>query len=149
MMIPKKNLFVFLSLFSLIFLKSGFATSVLPMKLSQMESRAEKIFTGRCLSVEEELDENGLQATYVRFEVTKAVKGVEDGEIVLVKIFGTRRPLPPVAEGESVMVPMRSVSFAAGGYEVNSTYRLYLYPESELGFTSPVGGGQGKFLVSP
>ncbi len=65
---------------------------------------------------------------YVTFEVDRAVKG-DPGSTVTVKLLAGQSivGLPRFQEGEEVV--------------------LFLYGESELGLTSPVGFGQGKFSV--
>jgi hypothetical protein len=123
------------------------AMSVLPLNLSQLTDQAGRIFVGRCVSVDSELDESGLPSTYARFKVDQGLKGVSAGETVLIKQYGVARGPLKVAEGESAIVPMKTMSLGGGSYRPGSQYLLFLYPESELGFTSPVGGGQGKFEI--
>jgi len=123
------------------------AASVLPLTLSQMTDQAGRIFVGKCVSLSSDLDENGIPATYARFEVEDGVKGTASGESVLVKQFGTSRAPLKVGEGESAVVPLKTMSLTGGSYEAGRDYLLFLYPESTLGFTSPVGAGQGRFEV--
>ena len=51
--------------------------------------------------------------------------------------------------GETALVPPMANGGAAVASEVGEESLLFLYPESALGFTAPVGLGQGKFLVRP
>jgi hypothetical protein len=125
------------------------AASVLPLTLAQLTEQSGRIFVGTCVSLESDLDEHGIPSTFARFEVSDAVKGASDGQTVLIKQFGSsRRPLK-VAEGESAVIPMKTLSLAASPYEAGRSYLLFLYPESSLGFTSPVGAGQGRFEIIP
>ncbi len=123
------------------------ATMVLPLTTNQMADQSERIFVGRCLGVASELDEYQIPSTYVRLEVIRDVKGTEPGEQILIKQFGTDRKPLDVREGESAIVPTKTFSLPGRSFEIGREYLLYLYPESSLGFTSPVGGGQGKLEV--
>ncbi|HEX5038479.1 MAG TPA: hypothetical protein VFX30_15095 [bacterium] len=123
------------------------AASVLPLSLSQLTGQAGRIFVGTCVSLTTDLDENGIPATYARFAVSDGVKGAASGETILIKQFGTSRAPLKVGEGESAVVPMKTISLAASPYEAGKDYLLFLYPESDLGFTSPVGAGQGRFEI--
>lgn len=131
----------------LIAVQPSFATMALPMDLSQMTRQAGKIFVARCNEVETDLDERGIPSTFARFTVLEGIKGVETGEQVLVKQFGVSRQPLSVGEGESAIVAMKTISVGSGSYRPGGDYLLFLYPESSLGFTSPVGAGQGRFEV--
>lgn len=128
--------------------QSAWGMMVLPLDLSQMSRQAGKIFVARCHGVETGLDENRIPSTFVRLTVLDGIKGVETGDELLVKQFGDFREIPPVVEGQGAIVPMKGMSLAPGSYRPGSEYLLFLYPESSLGFTSPVGAGQGRFEVS-
>ncbi len=121
---------------------------VLPLDLKAMTAQSGQIFVGRCREVLTDLDENGIPSTYVRFDVVKGIKGATSGEQILVKHFGVRRPPLDVREGESAIVPMKTMTIGGAGYEEGRDYLLFLYPESSLGFTSPIGAGQGRFQIS-
>lgn len=123
------------------------STTVLPLDLPRLATQAGRIFLGRCEEVTVSLDENGLPATYARFQVTDGLKGVETGERVLIKQFGVVRKPLAVGEGESAVVPMKTMALTGEAYRPGRNYLLFLYPESDLGFTSPVGGGQGRFEI--
>ncbi len=126
---------------------SAQAVMVLPLNVTQMTQQAGKIFIGRCNESFISLDENNMPSTLVRFSVISGFKGVVDGEQVLVKQFGVMKQPLEVSEGENVIVPAKSMSVAPQDYEVGQEYLLFFYPESQLGFTSPVGAGQGKFQI--
>ncbi|HSA59693.1 MAG TPA: hypothetical protein VLJ37_08420 [bacterium] len=125
----------------------GGATTVLPLSLERLAAQAERIFVGRCQGVSTELDERGVPATYARFQVEEGLKGVAGGGTVLIKQFGASRPELKVAEGESVLVSPKTMTLAGASYRPGASYLLFLYPESDWGFTSPVGGGQGRFEI--
>jgi len=136
-------------MFSATFSVSALGMSVLPMDLSQLTRKADRIFVGRCLEVTSDLDENQIPSTYVRFQVLEGIKGVVSGETILIKEFGVFSPWRSlqVREGESALVPMKTLRVSEGEYRSGEEYLLFLYPNSDRGFTSPVGAGQGKFVV--
>ncbi len=110
------------------------ASQVRPVNLEQMTQRAARIFAGRCVRVEA-VDGGALghAVTVATFEVERAVKG-EIGPTVSVRMlggdaaFGRDTPgLPSFRPGDQVV--------------------LFLYGESELGLSAPVGLGQGRFQV--
>ena len=143
----QRLLFLFLIVLSVILSAAAQAVMVLPLNVTQMTQQAGQIFMGRCTKSEILLDENNIPSTQVRFLVISGFKGVVDGEEVGIKQFGvTKQPLR-VVEGESVIVPAKSMAVASQNYEVGQEYLLFFYPESSLGFTSPVGAGQGKFQI--
>jgi hypothetical protein len=114
-----------------------------------MTREAGKVFYGKCLDVSVELDENNIPSTYARFQVVQGVKGTFDGEELLVKFHGAQREALKVREGESAIVPLKTMTLSSKAYLPGVDYLLFLYPESSLGFTSPIGGGQGRFEVLP
>jgi hypothetical protein len=95
-----------------------------------MTGRAERIFAGRCVDAQVTRDASlGFDVTTLTFEVTRAVKGGQ-GDRVTVKVLGRGAGIvgmPRFRPGEEVV--------------------LFLYGESALGLSSPVGLGQGKFSV--
>ena len=104
------------------------ASQVRPVNLEQLTARAGLIFAGRCIAssaVQDPALER--EITVATFEVERAVKG-EAGAAVTIRMLGGDEPgLPRFAVGEEVV--------------------LFLYGESVLGLTSPVGLGQGRFTV--
>lgn len=133
--------------FSFVTIAPVWGTMVLPLSLSQMTEDAERIFVGRCLEEEIDLDEYGIPSTFVRLEVKQGVKGVDEGERLLIKVFGISKRELIVNEGESVIVPPKMLTVAPTRFKPNTDYLLFLYPESDLGFTSAVGAGQGQFEI--
>ncbi len=125
---------------------SAFATMVLPLTLQQMTLKSGKIFRGTCLGQETALDEQGYPSTYVRFQVEKGLKGTTDGETVLIKTFGDNRSKYQNTP-KGTLVKTKTLSAMSNAYETGHEYVLFFYPESHLGFTSAVGGGQGRWEV--
>jgi hypothetical protein len=138
---------ILLSLTLLFPFAAAWGTMVLPLNLSQMTRQAGKIFIGRCVDSSPELDEYGIPATFSRFEVLDGIKGVAAGETVLIKTFGTERGPLDVREGEKAIVPLKTIRLSPLRFLPDRDYLLFLYPESSLGFTSPVGAGQGRFEI--
>lgn len=94
------------------------------------------IFYGRCKDVKVATDERGLTSTIVTYEVFRGSKGVDPKEVTF-KVFGS-------ASGMTGRVStIRGMPlFYVGREDV-----LFLYKESELGFTSPIGFWQGALPV--
>jgi len=135
------------ALFFILYSVPSSATMVLPLDLRQMTEQAGRIFVGRCDDLSQDLDENGIPATYAHLTVTQGIKGAQTGETILIKQFGVIRWPLDVREGEKAIVPMKTMTLSSGPYQPGADYLLFLYPESSLGFTSPVGAGQGRFAV--
>lgn len=111
------------------------ATQVRSLNLETMTERADRIFSGRTEQVRVvEDDPSGQLVTQVTFSVDRVVKG-DVGPTVTIRLLGDRSRgpssdwlgLPSFREGEDVV--------------------LFLYGDSRLGITSPVGFLQGKFTV--
>ena len=131
----KRHVFLVFILSTLFLSSVAMATSVVPVDLKTMATKAEKVFYGRCIGVDVQEDENGLRSTYVTFEVERGVKGA-DGNTVTFKIFGEA---PKEGNGFSTGI-IGMPHFQEGDLRV-----LFLYPGSRRGYTSPVGLGQGSF----
>lgn len=114
------------ALFFLFFPLTLWAGSVLPLPLGALIRQADRIFVGRCLGTDSELEEHRFPSVLVHFEVIEAVAGTRPGERLLLKQFG-ENPSLACRPGEEFL--------------------LFLYPDSRYGFTSPVGLGQGKMRV--
>jgi len=113
------------------------ATRVRPINLEEMTQRADRIFSGRCVDVRVIEDpEVGSRVTEATFEVDQAVKGAL-GDTVTIKLHGG--PATTGGSGSDVVGQPR--------FEPGEEVILFLYGESELGLSAPVGLGQGKFTV--
>jgi hypothetical protein len=106
------------------------ASQVRSLDLEEMTDRAATIFSGRCIGIRHEREAAlGVDVTYATFLVRRVIKG-NPGPTLEVKLFGgSERPagVPTFRKNEEVV--------------------LFLYGTSSLGFSSPVGLGQGKFSV--
>lgn len=127
--IHRTSLIAYLLVLAMLMLAAGSAraSQVRPINLEQMSERAAKIFTGRCLETSVTLDPQlGREITVVTFAVEQAFKG-ETEPTVTIKMIDGIAGLPRFNAGEEVI--------------------LFLYEESALGLSSPVGLGQGRFKV--
>ena len=111
------------------------ASRVRPINLEEMIVRADRIVSGEVLRVEIARDpELALDVASVTLRVTRSLKGAAAETHTLRILAGGSDPGSSGAAG----VP----GFAPGEKVI-----LFLYGESPLGLTSPVGLGQGKFTV--
>ena len=100
----------------------------LPLNLEEITNSADRIFTGVCKKIEE-IDNDpvsNLRVIRYTFKVTESVKGVNSDEIT----FNQWKPTTIDA-----------------GYVIGEKYVVFLYQNSKVGLTSPVGYMQGKFSV--
>jgi hypothetical protein len=117
------------ALFLTVSLACGLAegTQVRLLSLSEMTQRAARIFAGRCLHSEVVFDVVvGSPVTVATFEVDRGIKGVEGGTVT-VRMLSRPDAVDPFRPGEEVV--------------------LFLYGDSPLGLTAPVGLGQGRFVI--
>lgn len=106
-----------------------------PINLEEMTQRADRIFAGRCVRVQvvrdHELDQ---MVTYVTFAPHRAEKGDIRGNLTI-KLLGDQ-------DEES---PRSAATNGVPTFHKGEEVILFLYGNSRLGLTSPVGFGQGKF----
>ena len=109
------------------------AASVERINLFEMVRAADRIFWGRCLQAEPGREPStGLPVTTYTFEVLRGLKGAQAEESIRFRQLsggpvGDIRGLPEFSPGQEIL--------------------LFLYPDSRLGLTSPVGLAQGMFRV--
>src|SRR5262245_23681318 len=125
---------VALSACAILSISTTVASRVRLINLEEMTQRADRIFLGRCVSVRARNDADlGQMVTYVTFVTQRTAKGSAHGKVTI-KLLGDQggpgrsmEGVPQFREGEEVV--------------------LFLYKDSARGLTSPVGLGQGKFVV--
>ncbi len=106
------------------------SSQVRSLGLEEMTDRAAIVFSGRCIGIRHERDAAlGIEVTRARFRVERAIKG-RPGSTIEIKLLG----------GESRLAGVPT-------FRIGEEVVLFLYGTSDLGFTSPVGLGQGKFSV--
>jgi hypothetical protein len=113
------------------------ASRVRPVNVEEMTERAARIVTGRCTEVRTVADPVlGVELTEITLEVERSLKGEPAPRI-------TFRTLGAASVDEP---PLRGV-VGMPRFRPGEKVILFLYAESRSGLTSPVGLGQGKFLV--
>ena len=108
------------------------ASQVRSLNLEEITQRAARVFSGRCLETHDELDARlGLKVSVATFRVDQGVKGIDGGSTVTVRML--------LGETSSPVATPR--------FRKDEDVILFLYGESALGLTSPVGMGQGRFQL--
>jgi hypothetical protein len=113
------------------------ATSVLPLYLDEIVDQSATVFQGTCLENRSARDPaTGMIVTYTTFQVQEALKG-KPGATHTIKQVGGELP------GEGVGFRVHSVPT----FVVGESYVVFLAGVSDLGFSSPIGLGQGRFSI--
>lgn len=114
------------------------ATSVLPITLEQLSTRASLIFYGKVISNQVRRDgQSGQIATYTEFKVIDLIKG-STGETHTIKQLGG------FDENTNIKFHIHGVP----QFKQNNLYVIFLPDRSSLGFSSPLGLHQGSFSVT-
>ena len=120
---------------------SARAARVRSLNLERLVAQADRIFVGRCVEVramrDPVLEQTVTVLTFVPERVAKGPASLH-GRLT-VKVLGDQSAAAaPGMETEGIP-----------RFEVGETSVLFLYPDSGIGLTSPVGFGQGRFRVRP
>jgi hypothetical protein len=104
--------------------------------LAEMTASAGRIVHGRITQVRAGThpNYNHIAVTFVTLDVIEMLKGPTAPRITFMQYAG----------GQGMIRNVHLPNYRAG-----EEVLLFLYPESRYGFTSPIGEGQGKFLVRP
>lgn len=88
------------------------------------------IFAGTVQSVEHVSSSGttGIASTQITFHVDRAIRGVRSGQTLVIREWA-------------------GLWQSGERYRIGERVLLFLYPPSKLGFTSPVGGPMGRFVV--
>jgi len=122
---------------ALIWLPSASATSVLPLNLEQLSTRASLIFYAEVISNQTKLDkQSGRIATFTEFNIIESIKG-ETKSTHTIKQIG----------GYDSVSKTKLYVHGIPTFQAGKTYVLFLPTESTLGFCSPLGLFQGSYLV--
>ena len=114
------------------------ATSLLPLTLEQLSTRASLIFYGRVIENSTARDkQSGHIATYTGFEVIELIKGHAAGRHTIKQIGGHLKETGTTLRIQGVP-----------RYVVGESYVIFLPEKSSLGFSSPLGLHQGSFTVN-
>jgi hypothetical protein len=105
------------------------------VSLSEMANGAGRVLYGRVAEVRNGThpDYSHIAVTFVTLDVIEMIKGSAAPRITFMQFAGAQ------GQGRNFHLP---------GYAPGEEVLLFLYPESRYGFTSPVGEGQGKFVIS-
>jgi hypothetical protein len=133
----KPYLIIFSLALNLLSLPAVWATSMLPISLEQLSTRATLIFYGKVINNEVKKDEqSGRIATFTEFEVIDLIKG-KTGTTHSIKQIGGH------LQETGTIVRIHGVP----EYVVGKSYVVFLPETSKSGFSSPLGLYQGSFDV--
>ena len=112
------------------------AESVTTVSIEQMVAEAGSIFVGTVIETRGDVDEHGDIATWTTFRIEQPIRGVLPGGTYTVKQFGG------TAEGMSTEIEHMRY------FRTGERLLVMFYPESRLGYTSPIGLHQGVWGVA-
>jgi hypothetical protein len=112
--------------------------------LATMTARAGTIVAGRIVSIRADSHPkyHRIGALYVTVRVSDMIKGAPTHKFTFMLFTGG---MLPQAKGKQLAVGRSLPSLPA--FRVGEEVVLFLYPPSHVGFTSPVGGAEGKFQI--
>jgi len=114
------------------------ATSLLPISLEQLSTRATLIFYGKVISNQvKKDDQSGHIATFTEFEVIELIKGSAGSTHTIKQIGGFHKDSNT-----------RLMIHGVPEFQTGKEYVVFLPEKSSLGFCSPLGLHQGSFPVS-
>jgi hypothetical protein len=113
------------------------ATSLLPINLQQLSTRASLIFYGEVISNQTRKDpQSGHIATFTEFKIIESIKGETDSTHTIKQLGGYDKT-------SNIRLRVHGVPV----FETGKHYVVFLPEESSLGFCSPLGLHQGSFSV--
>lgn len=116
---------------------SASATSMLPITLEQLSTRATLIFFGKVISNQVTRDtQSGQIATFTEFQVIDLIKGNTGSTHTIKQIGGFH-------ESSNTRLLIHGVP----EFKLSKEYVVFLPEKSSLGFSSPLGLYQGSFSV--
>jgi hypothetical protein len=134
----KPYFFIFYLVTSLLTTLPASATSVLPITLEQLSTRASLIFYGEVISNQAQRDaHSGQVATFTEFKIFDLIKGSAAGNQTIKQLGGLDKNT--------------NINFHVHGipkFQNGSRYVVFLPERSSLGFSSPLGLHQGSFTVT-
>lgn len=134
----KTLIIVFSLIMSQLLFSTASATTILPITLEQLSTRASLIFYGKVISNQVKKDaQSGRIATFTEFEVIDLIKG-KTGHTHIIKQIGG------IDKESNIQLLVHGVPEFHNGEE----YVVFLPEKSVLGFSSPLGLHQGRFSVS-
>ena len=128
----------FALLINLLLLSTSWATSLLPISLEQLSTRATLIFYGEVVSNQVIKDEkSGHIATFTKFKIMDLIKGETGDTHTIKQIGGSLKEKNAIHRIHGVPE-----------YQNGKKYVVFLPEKSTMGFSSPLGLHQGSFSVS-
>ena len=125
-------------LISFLTLPLASATSLVPINLQQLSTRASLIFYAEVLSNNVKKDEqSGRIATFTEFKIIDSIKGNADSTHTIKQIGGRL-----ASTGTTLRI------HGVPEFQPGNNYVVFLPEKSSLGFCSPLGLHQGSFTVS-
>jgi len=125
-----------------LFTLAASATSLLPLNLQQLATRATLIFYGEASSNSTIKDEqSGQIATFTEFKIIELIKGHING------LAGTTHTIKQLG-GHLATTGTTLRVHGVPEFETGKKYVVFLPEKSSLGFCSPLGLQQGSFAVS-
>ena len=119
-------------------LSSASATSLRPISLEQLSTRASLIFYGKATNNEVKRDEtSGRIATFTEFEVIELIKGKAGNRHTIKQIGGYHK-------NSKTHLLVHGVP----SFQIGKNYVIFLPEKSSLGFSSPLGLHQGRFSIT-
>ncbi len=114
------------------------------LDLATMTDRAGNIVSGRIVQLRagSHPKYSNIGVLYVTVKVGEMMKGAPAEKFTFMQFSG-RAPAAPSGKSLSTAQTLPDLP----SYRVGEEVVLFLYPPSSVGFTSPVGGEQGKFLI--
>lgn len=133
----KPYIIIFSLLLSFFIPPATWATSLLPISLEQLSSRATLIFYGKVIDNQVKKDpQSGRIATFTQFEVIDLIKGEAGNSHTIKQIGGHLKETGTIVRIHGVPE-----------YVTGNSYVVFLPEKSTLGFSSPLGLHQGSFSV--
>ena len=117
-------------------LSTAQATTLVPVDLTHLHKNSQTVVYAECIDNKVEIDSrmNNTVVTYTTFSIMQTIKGATNQTITIKQIGGK--------------MPDNSMALTIPGvpeFKLNEKYVLFLPKASHLGFSSPVGLGQGSF----
>jgi len=117
---------------------SASASSMMPISLEQLSTRASIIFYGEVVSNEVQRDsQSGQLVTFTTFNVLESIKG-NTTSTHTIKQLGGKDP--------EANINLRI--YGIPEFQTNNRYVIFLPEKSSIGFSSPLGLHQGSFSVT-
>lgn len=134
----KYYIIIFILFINLYAFTTAYATSIRPISLENLSTRASLIFYGEAINNQTRKDpQSGAIATFTTFKVIDLIKGNAEEIHTIKQIGGT-------LSDTKIIHRVRGVPT----YQIGKQYVVFLPEKSSLGFSSPLGLHQGSYSIS-